>query len=207
MQIEGHVRGETEKQATFLMLALEPPGNLARDLALYRRALFHDSGDPSCFLLPELAPIAFAPCEPRRRTLKIEVRRAFDEAWKAAKGAFSSASAIESRGLLYLGLDGPLEALISGSPDIISDVIPRSSGYIPLEAGLGFLLCRSSPLAIESIKKHDIPRISFLDCSLALFSIRFGADPFSSASWREIARSRRPTGPRSRADLTSSSRE
>jgi hypothetical protein len=205
MQIDGRDRGGTERQATFLMLALEPPGNIARDLALYRRALFADTGDSSCFLLPEIVPISFARRESVHRATVDGDRRAFDDAWKIAQGGFSSASFIESRGLLYLGLDGPLDALTSVSQGIISSSISTPPDDAPLETGLGFFFCRRSPSANGSIQRRRAPQISFFDCSLVLLSIRFGVDPFSSASWREIARSRRPTGPRSRPGLISSS--
>jgi hypothetical protein len=42
------------------MIALEPPGNVARDLALYRRELFARLGEGSALAFPEIVPQAFA---------------------------------------------------------------------------------------------------------------------------------------------------
>ena len=42
------------------MIALEPPGNVARDLALFRRGLFAGLGEGSALAFPETIPLAFA---------------------------------------------------------------------------------------------------------------------------------------------------
>jgi hypothetical protein len=50
-----------------IALALEPPGNIAGDLALYRRRLFSRLGEASALALPETALLVAARPLPRSR--------------------------------------------------------------------------------------------------------------------------------------------
>jgi hypothetical protein len=195
MQIDGRVP-DFQGEAAYLMLALEPPGNVARDLVAYRRSLFAESGDASGYFLPELAPLAFARNARSSAAHREAARRAMAEAWKGVTGSFSSASTIASRGLLYLGLDGPLELLASKSREILRTLALEPCDEAPLEIGRGFFLRRSPASELATNSLAAAPRIAFRDCFLVLLRIRLGGDNFAASSWREIARSKRVTGPR-----------
>jgi hypothetical protein len=180
------------------MLALEPPGNVAGDLASFRRALFSDLGEGSSLLLPEVAPLAIRRLDPAAaRPRRAAVLEALDEAWEGVEGAFSSGPAVLSRGLAYLELRGPTEDLASRAAAAMSRLKLATCPDSPLEAGRGFLLCRlaEGETALERPPLASPPRLAFRDCSLILLGLRFGADPFASATWRELARSKRRTGP------------
>ena len=171
------------------MIALEPPGNVARDLALFRRSLFAELGEGSALAFPETIPLAFAAQDDG-----IEPRE-LDACWDGVEGSFSSSALVLSRGLLYLAMGGPLAPLCARAAYAFRARPPAYSSP-PLEAGLGAFLCKPAdpPLALALAERIGPPTISFLDCALVLLKLRLGADPFTALVWREFARSRRRTG-------------
>ena len=48
-----------ETRGALYALVLEPPGNEARELSLYRRRIFSALGDASALAFPDAAPLAF----------------------------------------------------------------------------------------------------------------------------------------------------
>jgi hypothetical protein len=100
-----------------LLLGLEPPGNLARDLALYRRSLFSRfgaaRGDASAFAFPELSALAFldpGPASPR--PLKVPaLRGALESCWDGIEGSFTSSGLFVEDNSLFLGIEGQWEKL------------------------------------------------------------------------------------------------
>lgn len=182
------------------MIALEPPGNVARDLALFRRELFARLGEPSALAFPEIVPLAFASpaAGPAAREL--------GGCWKGIGGSFSSGAPVLSGGLLYLALSGPFEELGARARALVGqERAPVAEP--PLATGIGVFLCRpvDPARALAEAESATPPRVSFGDCSLALFGLRFGAasgrsaGPFAALRWRELARagrhSRDPGGP------------
>jgi hypothetical protein len=93
-------------------------------------------------------------------------------------------------------MEGPTGALRAGAADALLARGTPLRSQAPLEGGLGFFLCRPGDpeLALKEAMRIGPPRADFLDCSLVLFGIRFGSDPFAAATWRELARARRRTG-------------
>jgi hypothetical protein len=178
------------------MLALEPPGNVARDLALFRRSLFSELGEASCFLLPEVAPLAFARRDSRPLPSRPAIRRFLREAWEGTtEEVFTSGALIASRDLLYLELQGPLATLAAKARASLKSLSLMESETAPLEAGRGFFVGRSKGPGREIRAIESPPRVSFRDCSLVLLALRCGGDPFAAAAWRELAREKRRTGP------------
>jgi hypothetical protein len=178
------------------MLALEPPGNVARDLASYKRSLFADLGAASGLALPEVAALAFARPDgsaiPRTRAA---AALALEEAWQGVKGAFSSGGTVLSSGLFYLELRGPMEVLASRAETALAKLGLAACADPPLESARGFFLCSSATPDIPGVAIAPPPVLAFRDCSLVLMRLRFGPDPFAAATWRELARSKRRTGP------------
>ena len=181
------------RMQTELMIALEPPGNIARDLAIFRRRLFAISGDASALAFPEIVPLAFASTASNRPS-----RRELEGCWAGSGGSFSSGTAIASRGLLYLSLMGPLESLCSHAAKVLNAGRPVAQTAAPLETGIGFFICRSPdpPRALVEAERIGLPRADFRDCSLILLGLRYSLGPgpehevrpFEALSWREFAR-------------------
>ena len=171
------------------IVALEPPGNIARELALYRRSLFASLGEASALAFPELAPLAFA-SGPRRLDA-----RALGDCWAGIEGRFSSGGLLSSGSRLYLELRGPLGELCARVAAALGEGL-ASERSSPLDTGLGIFLC-SHPdpeFAASEAERIGPPRVDFLDCSLLLLGLRYAGEPFSGLAWRELARSRRRTG-------------
>jgi hypothetical protein len=175
------------------MLALEPPGNVARDLAEYRRKLFRDLGEGSALAFPEIAPLAFFEASPRPpRDL---IGRELDSLWRACSGSFASEGLDLHRDRFYLKLSGPLLELSQASAEAFGGMgmLPRSAA--PLESAEGFFLCRASASDSDASSLPSPPRLSFKDCSLVAMGLSWSVDPMRALTWRELARSKRRTGP------------
>jgi hypothetical protein len=181
------------------IVALIPPGNIGRELALYRRALFHRLGEASALAFPEFVPLAAAP-RPARAMPRREAQAALAGCWKGADGSFSSAGPLLSGGLLYLEMLGPLAALVAASPRSLAaaseEGAASGSFACPLEPGIGVFLCKPSDpeIALGVALELGPPKLEFRDCALALLSFRLGADPFAAMAWRQLARARRLAG-------------
>ncbi len=176
------------------MITLEPPGNVARDVALYRRKLFSDLGEGSALAFPEVVNLAFSP-----HLDAPKVKNAFlstlATCWAGIGGAFSSEGPRISEGLLYLAISGPIAQLAARVAEALEESgLPQEIG--PVGTGIGFFLCRppDPEIALRTALRIGYPRVHFLDGSLLLLGLRFGADPFRAATWRELARARRHTG-------------
>jgi hypothetical protein len=180
------------------MAAVEPPGNVARDLALFRRGLFAALGEASALAFPELLPLVVAPCI---RSAILRARGAADLAgcWDGVEGSFGSGGLSLAGGSLYLAASGPVAPLAARVAEALG--AGESPPELPLVPGLGYFLCRPAQpeAALEEARRLGPPPASFLDCSLVLVGIRVlagpGADPFLAATWSELARARRRTGP------------
>jgi hypothetical protein len=172
------------------MIALEPPGNVARDLALYRRELFARLGEGSALAFPEIVPLAFASDAGRLSAL------ALADCWKGIEGSFRATEPQISRGILYLAMEGPLSALSSRAFEASLAMGKHFSIESPLETGIGIFLCRPADpsLALAEAARIGPPRAGFRDCSLILLGLRLGAEPFAAATWRVLARAKRRTG-------------
>ncbi len=188
----------TDEGASALLIALEPPGNIARDIALFRRQLFGRLGEASALAFPEIVPLAFAlPLARRLSTGELE------SCWDGLSGAFDSSGVIDSRGLIYLSLDGPLDELRRRATEAFRSAGLQPWNDAPLETGVGFFVCRCADPALgrEESARIGVPRAGFRDCSLVYFGLRFArgpapgfeARPFSALSWREFARAKRPS--------------
>ena len=76
--------------------------------------------------------------------------------------------------------------LAGRTPDFFKsfDLAPCADAV--LEPGNGFFLCRSPQPNSSPADLPAPPRLAFLDCSLVLLRLRYGADPFAAAAWREF---------------------
>jgi hypothetical protein len=183
-----------------LAIALEPPGNWARELSLYRRTIFRGLGEASALSFPDLAFLAWSlPAGKSPASLRSpgKLRLALDSCWSGVEGPFAASGLAARRGFVFLSLAGALPAIVEhatkASARLGLDVDPEPA----IEPGHGFFLFRSAdPLAALDLPAlPPPPELSFLDCSIVLVRFDIGAEPFAAASWRTWARSRRRTGP------------
>jgi hypothetical protein len=187
------------RSARRLAIALEPPGNIARDISIYRRTLFKSSGEPSALAFPDLAFLSWN--LPPEGTLTSRrspgaLGSALASCWIGVGGPFAEAGLAIAGGSLFLRLAGPLRLLTERAAAAAAGLGLSPAAAPPFEPGRGFFLRRTPgesgsedlPIALEP------PPFSFLDCSLALIRFDLGTDPFRAASWKVLARSRRRTG-------------
>ena len=184
------------------LICIEPPGNVARDLALYRRRLFAELGEGSALAFPEIAALAFGSiaARPRGRLASL----ALSSLWEGIGGDFGGLKPILSRGMLYLALQGPLGELSSRASGCLGELGFGPLREAPLEPGIGVFLCRPDDpeLALAAALELKPPLASFRDCSLQLLGLLWGDDPFAACTWKELARSPRRTGLQDREDST-----
>jgi hypothetical protein len=181
---------KTERKGSKLyMAALEPPGNIAAEVARYRR-LFFAPGGGSARAFPELLPLAFARGVATRR--RIGPRAAggiLGEAWPGIEGSFRSGSVFMEGGLAYLGVEGPLAELVAA----LGPILPRlglEACAGPLALGAGFFLYR--PLSAGEAIDAAPPSLSFAVCRLCLFKLELDEDPLAAMAWTELAAALRP---------------
>ena len=185
------------------MAALEPPGNVAAELALYRGRLFAALAEPSARAWPEVIPLAFAteghadlaPGSRERRRLEALLR----QAWRGIEGGFSSTRPFLREGSLYLGFDGPLAALA----DSLAEGLPEygrgsAADAAPLAARIGVFLCRPRDVerGLEAALGLGPPASAFAACRLSILRAEHGGEPLSATAWRELAAAWRPRSSR-----------
>jgi hypothetical protein len=182
-----------------LAIVLAPPGNIARELSLYRRLFFSAIGEATARAFPEIVFLSWS-LSPDERTASPRspgrLRALLASCWLGVEGAFLSTAPVCRRDLAYLGLSGPVDALVGKATHAASSLGLRPDPAPPLDPGIGFFLFRGPDPrdAIDRAGPVETPRISFLDCSLELLSLEADEDPFRAASWTTLARSRRSTG-------------
>ena len=185
----------------FLLLALEPPGNIARDLALYRRRLFAATGESSALALPEVAPLAVATLAGRSKP-SWPAPTELAGCWRGIEGSFSTDGFCVEGGSLCLTLRGPMENLALRASETLGrgeGQQAEAQGWIEslLPCGRGIFLCAAKdPLAAQSrAQELGPPRAEFGDCSLVLLGLSLAGRGLRALSWRELGRAKRRTGP------------
>jgi hypothetical protein len=201
----GQVALKTSHEA-FALLALVPPGNEARQLVLYKRALFAATGEASGLGFPEILPLAWRAGGPgfpgskeaRERALRLLEKR-LEEAWKGIEGGFETGGLTEAGGSIFLDTRGPLEALKGGVlsalessfPGMGWERLPSPSAHFALAADGFFLALGTIPAAPATpTTLASPPRLAFRDADLALYAFEASREP-PALLWRERARSRR----------------
>ena len=205
--MELHIDDSGERRpGAVLMLALEPPGNIARDLALFRRGLFARLGEGSALALPEIAPLALAPLSGRRAP-RWPSASTLGSCWRGIEGVFSAGGLRLCDGSLFLVVEGPMETLSLRAAKALDEGRPPMEEHGAIleglpRGGVGIFLCHPSDQgrALAEAQVLGPPRLDFGDCSLVLLGLSLGRTPFGALSWRELARARRRTGPRRRPD-------
>lgn len=121
---------------------------------------------------------------------------ALDACWLGIDGPFSASGIVTSGDSLLLGLAGRLRELAANAEAAAARLGLEPDHRPPIEPGLGFFLLKPEGVigSADPSLAGELPRFSFLDCSLALLRLDLGSDPFRGASWRVVARSRRRTG-------------
>lgn len=199
------------------MIAVDPPGNAAREISLYRRRLFEALGEPSARAFPDSLPLAFAPPRHRRATAASDSDRAANASettaagakrvrssaaalsriWAGIEGSFDAAAPFEHDGLLYLGVSGPIakvrDSAYSAFQALGFDAFGLSEEK-PLRAGIGFFLCKASRMqeALDAALRLAPSDLHFDVCSIALYRLDMGDAPFEAMVWHEQARALRP---------------
>jgi hypothetical protein len=176
-----------------LVACLVPPGNIARELSLFRRRLFSGLGEALALSLPDLVFLAMwqGPDPRDGRRAKAEARLALAKAWEGLTGAFALAAAAKSGGWLHLPVSGPLGLL----RERLGDAGKEALG-LPFPLAEGFLLM---PLAGEGSASGEAagliataPAASFHSASLALYRFDVQESGLRALRWSEVLAVQRP---------------
>ena len=169
------------------MASIDPPGNVAGEIARYRRRFFAELGEPSARAFPEAATLLFArrrgrlsspagkeglPLPPRR-----ERDRLLAKAVSGIEGDFATGRLLIVGALYFHELEGPVEELALALSDLLPSCgLEESSGPIPARAG--FFIGRRAEGARSFI--IDPPDLTFGPCRLVLYKLSLGKDPFGA---------------------------
>jgi hypothetical protein len=198
----------------FLAIGLEPPGNIVRELSLFKRRFFSRLGDPAALAFPDCAVLAFGARPPRSsarigRSNQDVARlraRALSLAWEGIDphSAFSIGAPgegeepedmLETAGsALFLRFRGPLLRLAENAEAFFRAIGIPALEDPPFAAGRGCFLCAegSDASRIAAVGARP-PSEGFRDCSLVLWSFAVASESFRASSWKELARVRRPS--------------
>ena len=185
----------------FYMAALEPPGNIARDIALFRRRLFAAAGDPSALAFPEIVPLAIGGI-PTERPIRLKGRNRehlLDPAWEGVTGPFRLGQILSAEGGLYLRTEGPVGQLAAATRRLMDGAGFEPYPLPPLRCALGVFLGRASDDILSDALRLSPPAGSFGDAQLVFLRFDSGPDPFAALAWKELGRSRRLRGKPERA--------
>jgi hypothetical protein len=171
----------------FTLLALLPPGNVTRELALLKRRRFAALGDASGLALPDIAILALAPGSPSPEGRR-EAEMAMREAWEETEGSFMSSGYIIEGGFVYLSLGPAFDTLWSHLREAIQPFGAEADKEIPgLAPGRGLFIGKGETPEREMA-------FTFRQAFLALYelSLTRSGDALSATSWQEAARLPRP---------------
>jgi hypothetical protein len=174
------------------LICLAPPGNVAREIALYRRALFAELGEGSAFAFPEVAVLAS--CLYSRSPRPPRAAERFARLWRGLEEPFATAELLSVGERTYLGLRGPIAELSRRASDALGELGLEPDPHPILEPGLGFFLFRRGGQGAAAPSLAP-PTAGFLDCSIALLAYAPSEDPFAALRWRFLAEAKRRTGP------------
>src|SRR5512145_811851 len=180
-------------------LCLEPPGNIGRDLSLFRRGLFRSSAEASALAFPDLAFLAWGMRKAGREASlgsPLALRRAVAGCLPGIDGRFSTSAPLSAGDCLFLGLEGPLAELCGAARSALAALGLEIDEAPPFPSGMGFFMLKSPTLASNADLPTCIqaPKLSFLDCHLSLIRMELGPDPFAAARWEQHCRVRRRCG-------------
>ena len=182
------------------LCALEPPGNIARDIGLYRRRFFREFGIPSACMYPAIVTLS---CSAARTGLASASRycELIVSAIQERNLAFGGNFPVFAEDSLYLGMESGLpelrrflDDLARGDPGGISPIPARETHF--LLPGAGFFVCRTDgPGEFPSAGILPPPiRFSFRDCSVSLYRVDSGDGFRYTSHWTLLAKARRKTG-------------
>lgn len=183
----------------FEALCLIPPGNVARELALYRRELFRRHGIASALEGPEMAVLALGEAGFGDRA---GIGEALRKAWVDLEGSFRTGGMVPCPGGFCLSLGGAFPDLV-GRMEGLLPPLARSTLF---DAGKGFFICGDRELGAEATERalheNPPPPLSFHAAEIVLFRLslseprdgeaRDGEAKGEALSWKEILLSHRP---------------
>ena len=193
------------RTSSSIAICLQPPGNVARELVLYKRRLFSELGCASALAFPEIALIAsgrtFDTAEGKARNRR-EIHTAMTSAWAGLQGSFTSGDLVLQKGIYYLRLEAPFSELTVRLGEALS-----GPSALPLTCGAGFYLCAAADVdaagddgSAGEGRGLDIkpPPLSFYAASLSLYRFYLSAPSTDQAldacAWRELDRVPRHRG-------------
>lgn len=169
-------------------LCLAPPGNVQRDLAVYRRALFAAGWGSSAFALPELAILGRLDFQPG-------LRKALASCLAGLEGDFAGASPEagprwdngKGEGL-YLPLGQTLETLLQRLKGGLGQAGDLGQGPCGLGSRGIFLALIPDRAAGDPFPIPPAPRLSFHSADLVLLEVSGGSPDLDSLAWAERLR-------------------
>ncbi|MDP3177383.1 MAG: hypothetical protein Q8M76_05725 [Spirochaetaceae bacterium] len=198
----------------FFAIGLEPPGNIEREVALFKRRLFAILGDPSALAFPDSVILAFGARPPGlspfsgvdRREIARALAQALARVWESVDPAIAfgigepeekgeTGKALEEAGsALFLGFHGPIEGLADRARSFFGTIGLSELENQPFASGRGCFLCAKATAAARAAAAMAAPPVAgFRDCALVLWSFAVPREDFRASSWRELARAERPS--------------
>jgi hypothetical protein len=183
-------------------ICLVPPGNIARELAAFKRRLFRATGDALSLAFPETAVLLAAPWAPgldsrdgRRRT-----RAVLGSAWPYMEGQFRPGRPALASGWLVLPMEGLPPILLERASAALGEGKPSSDVPFPLLPSFPLFPVRDSTGDLAAVEGASPPALAFGVADLALFRFRV-SEGRRALAWTSIVSVRRRRGRRTAGGL------
>ena len=114
-------------------ICLIPPGNVAREIAAFKRRLFVATGEAEALALPEAAILHAWPWEAGmgKRDGRRRMKAVFESAWECMEGRFRLAAPSAVSGWLVLAMENLPSAMLERFSSAMGEGKPFPSPWLP----------------------------------------------------------------------------
>ena len=186
-------------------VCLVPPGNVAREIAAFKRRLFAVTGEARALAVPDMAILVAAPWNPGlgSRDGRLRMKAAFESAWSCMEGRFRLMEAAIASGWLVLALENLPPAMIQRLFPALGVPSPIFESPFPALPSFPLYPPRDEATDLAAAAGAGPPGLAFRTARLALLRFRLAEtdDGLSALSWTGITAVRRRTGPKTTGGL------
>jgi len=182
---------------TCFAIAIEAPGNITREISLFRRQVFSRTQDASALAFPDVVVLAWGRSTSGRAvpavTSSDDLRRRMSKVFQGIPGSFTSRGTAAHGGRVFLGIEGNLELFSKTAASFLDSLGCEIPTDPPFEAGIGFFISADAELYTRARSQLGIPSpsFSFFGCAFSLVRFDVALERFRAVTWKTIACARR----------------
>jgi len=186
-------------------ICLIPPGNVAREIAAFKRRLFVATGEAEALALPEAAILHAWPWEAGmgKRDGRRRMKAVLESAWACMEGRFRLAGPSAVSGWLVLAMEALPPAMLERLASAWGGARPSPPSPLPALPSFPLYRIRDEAGDLAAAAGAGPPRLAFGAARLALLRFRLSdeSECFKALAWTGIVAASRRTGPKAEGGL------